>query len=316
MTKQVVYKSFGKHAGQASKLKRLLWAVEAGLTYVMFWLSRRFTPDRASAIGRRLLRILGPHLEKTRRLRRNLDIAFPEKSRTQMDAIIRDTWGEIGAVLAEQPHLQTICEHDAENRIEIIHKSETRVFREPGRPAVFVSAHLANWEVALGALGLHGTPFLGIYTPLQNPWLDRMLYEQRRAVGARLISRDKAAKEMVRSLKKGISVGLFVDLRVDSGEPVMFFGREMLTSITPAQLALRFDCELIPVQVQRLEGARFRVIYHEPVQPDDATADTQQQILQMTRKVNTLFESWIRERPGEWFCSTRRWPKERPLSAG
>ena len=27
----------------------------------------------------------------------------------------------------------------------------------------------------------------------------------------------------------------------------------------------------------------------------------------MTRRLNVLFESWIRERPGEWMCMKRRW---------
>ena len=83
----------------------------------------------------------------------------------------------------------------------------------------------------------------------------------------------------------------------------------MLTSLTPAQLALKFGCELIPVQIQRRQGANFRVIFHEPITVDDDSLDNQQKILQMTRKINILFESWIRERPHEWMCTKRRWPK-------
>ena len=39
------------------------------------------------------------------------------------------------------------------------------------------------------------------------------------------------------------------------------------------------------------------------------TADEEAQVLQMTRKVNALFESWIREHPDQWMCTKRRWPK-------
>jgi KDO2-lipid IV(A) lauroyltransferase len=88
----------------------------------------------------------------------------------------------------------------------------------------------------------------------------------------------------------------------------------MLTTITPARLALRFDCELIPVQVQRLQGARFRIIFHPAVKADDETADNHTKALQMTHKINILFEGWIRERPQEWICSNRRWPKDRQKS--
>ena len=66
---------------------------------------------------------------------------------------------------------------------------------------------------------------------------------------------------------------------------------------------------LIPVQIQRLNGARFRVIFHPSVRPADENAPDDQKILQMTSKINELFESWIRERPQEWMCTKRRWPK-------
>jgi len=79
---------------------------------------------------------------------------------------------------------------------------------------------------------------------------------------------------------------------------------------------LRFDCELIPVQVQRLKGARFRIIFHPAVKADDETADNHTKALQMTKKINILFEEWIRERPQEWICSNRRWPKDRQKSGG
>jgi lauroyl/myristoyl acyltransferase len=31
----------------------------------------------------------------------------------------------------------------------------------------------------------------------------------------------------------------------------------------------------------------------------------------MTQRVNARFEQWIRERPEQWQCTKRRWPRER-----
>jgi KDO2-lipid IV(A) lauroyltransferase len=208
----------------------------------------------------------------------------------------------------------TICRRDGESRVEFVMRGDPEVFRKTGKPAVFVSAHLANWEISAGAVAHLGIPLTVVYTRLQNRYLDRLLLRARQALGCGLVERSNAARELVRCLKQGTSVGLIVDQRVDSGEPVPFFGRDMLTSITPAQLALRFDCDLIPVQVQRLKGARFRIIIHDAVEADDKAADTHTRALQMTRKINGLFESWIRERPYEWMCSKRRWPKDRQVS--
>lgn len=299
-----------KQADQSPRLLRLLWAIEAGLVATLSRLSRLLSPDFASATGYRLLHTIGPHLDKTRLIRRNVNIAFPEKSAAEVDKLVEEIWGNLGAVLAEFPHLGAICGRKAGRRLEFTRKGNAQVFKQQGKPAVFVSAHLANWEIAAAAIVLQKVPLAVVYTPIQNPWMDKMLRSVRTSLGCELIDRTGAVRQLIRRLKAGTSVGLIVDQRVDGGEAVPFFGHDMMTAVTPAQLAVRFDCELIPVQIQRLEGARFRAIFHKPVDADDQAADDHEKVLQMTKKINTLFESWIRERPQEWMCSKRRWPKD------
>ncbi len=313
MPKVFVANFLRKRADNSPRLLRLLWAIEGGLLGALGVLSRRVSPDRASATGRRLLRVLGPRLAKTRIIRRNLQIAFPEKSESEIERLVRDVWGNLGSILVEYAHLGIICNREAASRLEIERRGDSEVFKKAGKPAIFIAAHLANWEIAPGAVVWQGIPLTGIYTPIQNPRIDRILYRARAELNCGMVKREGAARQLIKELKKGVSVGLIVDQRVDVGEAVPFFGHDMNTSITPAQLALRFGCELIPVQVQRLGGTRFRVIFHEPVHPDHTITGEREKILQMTRKVNALFESWIRERPQEWICSKRRWPKDLKL---
>jgi Kdo2-lipid IVA lauroyltransferase/acyltransferase len=44
--------------------------------------------------------------------------------------------------------------------------------------------------------------------------------------------------------------------------------------------------------------------------PSNAAASTADQVLDMTLRVNAHFEDWIRERPEQWLCARRRWPKD------
>jgi KDO2-lipid IV(A) lauroyltransferase len=137
-----------------------------------------------------------------------------------------------------------------------------------------------------------------------------MLYKARARMGINMLPRDSGVRTLVRELGSGRSIGLLVDQRVDSGEPVPFFGLEMNTSTTPARLALRYHCDLIPIRVQRLGGARFRVSFEPPIIPGPGITDEHMKILDMTRQLNELFETWIREQPREWLCSKRRWAKD------
>jgi KDO2-lipid IV(A) lauroyltransferase len=298
-----------KHNVHSPALLRLLWVLEAWLVALLGTISRLLPPDTASRLAARLARRIGPRMDKTRIIRRNLKVAFPEKSAEELDQLVEGIWGTLGSIVAEYPHLPTICGTQADQRLEIVMQDEFPVFELRGKPAVFVTAHLGNWEVGAATIAHLGVPLTVVYTALQNPRMDRLLRQAREVLGYRMVERGSAARELVRRLKAGTSIGLLVDQRVDSGEPVPLFGADMLTSVTPAQLALRFDCDLIPVQVQRLEGARFRVTFHRAVKADDKTLEASARIAQMTRKINALFESWIRERPQEWMCTKRRWAK-------
>ena len=285
-------------------LRRLRWATEAAVLAGIWQSSGWLTPERASETGERLLRWLGPRLHKTRHFRRNLALAFPGSSPAEIDRLVREAWGNLGAVLAEYPHLREI----RTERIETVIKCDLEPIRQGERQAIFVAAHLANWEVTAAPAVQFGVPLTVVYTPLENPWADRMLRRHRLALGCRLLPRSDALRTIMRELHVGRSVGLLVDQRVDTGEPVPFFGIEKLTTVVPARLALRFGCDLIPVRVERQAGARFRVTAHEPVRCDEAVSE-QEKVLVMTRQVNALFEGWIRELPEQWFCSNRRWPK-------
>jgi KDO2-lipid IV(A) lauroyltransferase len=310
MARLLLGNSLSKAARRLPLLQHVLWAIEAAAIGVSLLTMRMLSPERAAALGYRIFRAVGPRLGKTRIFRRNLTLAFPGKSADEIECLIREIWGNFGAVLAEYPHLSAYVETGQAGRLDIVINSDSSVFRPDGRPAVFVGAHLANWELAPVAAIRLGIPVSVLYTPLQNPWLDRMLYKARTRVGMNLLPREGGLRTLVRELGSGRSIGMVVDQRVDSGEPVPFFGLDMNTSTAPARLALRYHCDLIPVRVRRLDNARFRVSFEPPVAPAEGITDEHAKILDMTRQVNALFESWIREQPQEWLCSKRRWSKD------
>jgi hypothetical protein len=52
---------------------------------------------------------------------------------------------------------------------------------------------------------------------------------------------------------------------MNDGIPVSFFGRSAMTAPALAVLALRFGCDVLPLRVERLDGARFRVTVFPPL---------------------------------------------------
>lgn len=265
--------------------------------------------DRASLGGRRLLGWLGPRLTKSRVIRRNLALAFPEKPQQEIDRLLAEIWGNAGAVFAEYAHLKTICDREADERLQVAVLGESDTFRNPAKPAIFVTAHQANWEMAAAAVVKCGIPLAVVFSPPDNPWFARRLIDWRKALGCEMLPRDDSMRPMIRAISEGRSIGIVMDRRVDSGKPIPFFGMDKLTTLVPARLALRYDCDLVPVLVERLENSRFKVVFFPPVEPTDAEEDEIGQAIQITTQINRYFEQWIRANPQDWFCSKRLWPR-------
>lgn len=288
-------------------LRRLIWRVEAALMGLLWAGAVLLPPDRASAFGRAIVRRLGPHSRKSAHVRRNLSLALPDCSPERLDALVSEVWGSYGAMLAEFPHFARIARED---RLDIVVQGDVAALREPDRGAVMVAAHMANWQLTALATAKLGRTLTAPYTPDPNPYVDRLIQRFRRPLGCRMFDRDGVARQLVRALDAGELVAMAVDYRVDEGEAIPFFGVPAPTTLTPARLALRHGCELVPVRIERLEGARFRISFFEPVRPDDPAASPREQARQMTRQLNLLFERWIRERPGQWLCAKRRYSRE------
>lgn len=307
MARLISARPLRRQAERRPWVQRLLERAEALIAWVFWEGSALLGPRRAAATGRALLRLLGPRMEKSRHLRRNFTLALPEKTPAEVEDLVRSAWGSLGAVMAEYPHLGTIA--GSESYLEVVVEDEFRRRVKLGEQVVLVSAHLANWELTLAAAQRLGFDAMAVYTPLSNRYIDRRLAEYRSRAGFNLVARDEATRGLMRHLSKGGTVGLVVDQRVDGGEPVSFFGRDMWTSTTPARLALRFGCPLVPLRSERLGPARYRVTFYAPIEADRRAEDEGSRAVAMTRRVNQHFEEWIRARPGEWLCSKRRWPK-------
>jgi len=288
----------------AARPRHLAWRLQA-LLLGLFWAGSSLLPPRlAAAAGGRLFRWLGPLTRKQRFVARNLELAYPELGTEERDAIARDVWSNFGAVLAEYPHLGRYAAPGSAALETEVHPA-TRVLLGEGRPAVFVTAHLANWELPGLALGRLGVPLSVVYAPQSNPHVDAMLQRHRSALGCDFVPKTDSIRTLLGALKAGRSVGLLPDQRTDFGEQLPFFGRPAMTAISPAWLALRQGCPLVPVRVERCGQGHYRVRVLAPLAGDDASRAG---VLALSRRLNALFESWIRERPGQWLCMRRRWP--------
>src|SRR5699024_10739225 len=115
--------------------------------------------------GRKVVSPLGD----SRYMRANYRVAFPEAEEHEITGLIRGSWGNLWAVLAEFPHLGRICDMSSSNpRVEIENHAYLDELDRTGRAAIFFTAHLGNWEILGGLMPAMGRPLTVVYTPQSN----------------------------------------------------------------------------------------------------------------------------------------------------
>jgi KDO2-lipid IV(A) lauroyltransferase len=269
--------------------------------------------DAASALGGAVARAIGPRLGVTRRARRNLTRIFPEMKPAEVERVIREMWDNLGRVAAEMPHLPRIkvLDEDAApgpRRVEAHGVEHARAARDGERPVIFFTAHIGNWEIAPLVSSRLGLPLHVVYRSANNPWADRLFLTGRREVVGGLIPKGaEGARMMLKALQAGEALGMLVDQKMNDGITVPFMGRDAMTAPALAQLALKFDCVVLPAWVERKGGAYYRLIIEPPLDLP-RSGDRHADIRALTTAVNAKMEAWIRKCPGQWLWLHQRWP--------
>ena len=292
----------------AALRRTLVHPVEAAVAAGVYSVFRALPLDAASALGGWLARAIGPRLGISGRAVANLGRAYPEKSPGEIKAIVRGMWDNLGRVAAEYPHLDEIEVYGDDGRVTVLGAENIDRLRDDGRPAIFFSAHIGNWEISPLATTQRGLPVDRVYRAANNRLVE-WLYRRGRAVveGALIPKGPAGARLLLRSLKDGKHLGMVVDQKMNDGIAVPFFGRDAMTAPALAVLALRFDCPVVPVRVERLKGARFRITIDPPLDLD-ATGEHRADVAAAMAKVNGIIESWVREHPEQWLWLHNRWP--------
>src|SRR6266436_7997221 len=263
--------------------------------------------DWASAIGGWLARHVGPFLGISKRARLNLRRALPELSEIEIERVITGMWDNLGRVAAEYPHLREIRVFEAGGRVETHGFEHMDRAVAAGRRTIIFSGHIANWEIGLLAAVQYGISVAQIYRAANNPLVDRMITRFRGDAGELIPKGTVAARRAIAVLRRGAHLTMLADQKMNDGIPVPFFGRPAMTASALAALALRFECDVLPARVERLDGARFRLTIFPPL-PLPRSGEPHADAAALVAQVNATLEGWIRDRPEQWLWVHRRWP--------
>jgi KDO2-lipid IV(A) lauroyltransferase len=302
-------------AQRPSWTRDLLWRLEA-LAFDLLGAGFRLLPlEAASSLGGAALRLLGPLTGAHRIAERNIRIAFPELTAAERKSLLAAQWDNLGRLTAEFSLMDRLT--PASGRIEIVGGERLQAVARSGQPAVLISGHFSNWEVMAAVIVHLGVRCQVTYRAANNPYIDRRIIQMRRRYGVTLMAPKggDGSREVMRAMAQGQSVALLNDQKFNQGVAAPFFGVIAHTAPGPTRFALRFACPMIPMGVERIAGARFRVTIYDSIAPPDTGARSAD-IEEGVRRVNAFIEARVRERPDQWFWTHKRWPAEAYAALG
>lgn len=298
-------------------LRDLQFRAEYALLRAIVGFVRLFPLDTAAGISARTWRILAPWLaaKRHRRALDNIAIAFPDMPDAERRKIIDAHWENLGRVMVETMQLDRLFR--TPGRIEIDNQAVFARYKDKLGPAIGISLHMGNWELAIWPLTAANANPAAVYRTVNNPYVDAYLRAQRAELypgglfGRGKVEGDhgddqRTARAITDFVRRGGRLGMVCDLYDRSGIPVPFFGRPAKTQAIGAMIARRLGTRIWLSRCIRLDNsARFKIELIELKVP--RTDNRSQDITWIMTAMQEQFEAWIKEHPEQWMWSNRRW---------
>lgn len=283
------------------KKSYLRYFIEYLMCRTFIGIIRLFSIDQASKICGWLGRNFGKlFLREIKVAKTNLELTYPNLSQKEISCIINKVLDNAGRLLGEYAHLGVAPLSSLDERVEVIGRENI-----PNEPVLIMTGHFANWELILQITPKLFHKIAVTYRKINNPFIDKYVKTIRSSGISVMIEKgSKGAYSILQAIKQKCSIIILIDQKANEGIETPFLGRPAMTSPALATLSLKFGYPILPMQIIRTNGVRFKVIIHPQIETQD------QNISEIMQRANNIIENWIHSHPDQWLCWLhKRWKK-------
>ena len=285
-------------------MKTIKYFFQFLIIFFLFLIFKIFGLKLSSNLSSFLFKIFGPFFRPKKRIEKNILKAFPEIKSKELKKIINNMWGNYGRILSEYVFLKDFRKSKFQNNIKIIGQDVLEEIKKNNKPVVFISGHFNNFELMAMHIEKSGINLAAIYRPLNNKFLNFLMEKIRKKyICKNQIKKGIAGtKELLSCFKKNYSIALMVDQRVSQSIKSNFFGHKAYTTTIPAQFVKKFNCEVVPIYIERIDKINFKLTINNPI-----NYSNDKSIEEITLDLNHIIEKMILRNPDQWIWSHDRW---------
>ena len=287
-------------------MKIIKYFIQAFIIYIFFIIIKILGLNISRKLFAKIFQMIGPLIKSEKTINENLEKFLSSYNEEQKKNIKKTMWSNYGKTFVEYLFLNKFRKNNS--HINFKGKEILKSIINKNKPVIFVSGHFANFELMSMELTREAINLATIYRPLNNLFLNPFMeYVRRTYVCRNQIKKGVAGvKDSINYLKKNYSIALMIDQRVSEGKRLPFFDQMALTTTLPAQLAIKFDLEIVPIYIKRNLDDSFEMEILKPIALD-RNEDLITQKINTTIKLNKILEEMISRDPGQWIWTHNRW---------
>ena len=288
-------------------MKIIKYFFEALIVYSFFLIIKILGLKISRKIFSFLFIKIGPIIKSKKIVRDNIFRVFGKQIDNKK--IIKSMWSNYGKTFVEYLFLKKYREDTfVENQIQIKGSEILNKIKKNKKPVIFISGHFANFELMSMVLTKNQIDLATIYRPLNNIFLNPFMeFLRKKYICKNQIKKGiSGIRDSMSYLKNNFSIALMIDQRLSEGKSLSFFKTNALTTTLPAQLALKYNCDIVPIYLKRNVNDTFELEIYNPIDISEMKKSENSKI-NISLELNRIIEKMILKNPGQWIWTHNRW---------
>ncbi len=239
---------------------------------------------------------------------KNLSFAFPEKSKSEIEAIAKKNYQSIFITFFEFMYAPFSSKDEITKLGDFENLSFLNNLKENSKGTIFFTAHFGNWELGAIALGILINETIYVLAKKQsNSFVNNWLTKAREVHGNKMIWLGQSIRHLIEVLKKGGAVGILADQRGPIDSPrINFFGKPTAFPIGSAIIAAKTNPNIIFIAFIRKNDFTYEFVY-ELVETEKLSNEIDKRALKINQLYANFIERIVKQYPEQYFWMHNLW---------
>jgi len=245
----------------------------------------------------------------------NLRNAFPDKSEAERAAILRQSYRNLGAMIAEAFHGFGAGADEMRRRVRVDNPELITERISGGQSVILLAAHFCNWEwLLLGAGAQLGLPIDAVYKPQHVKPIDHFLRTARSRFGGNPIPIKNFLFEIAKRKNEARIYALLADqtpLRQEEKHWARFLHQDTAFYVGADKIARILKAPVVYVAMRRERRGQYvahlTLLAEPPYGREGGTW--------IIDRYASALEAEIRASPPDWLWIHRKWKYPKPMYA-